>query len=753
MYKIGYLLLCGAYARYNIVACISEDIFKFYANKQSLGFYPSIGFCGFLTFPVLCRVDKEEILECIYLDKIPVYNSHPTPSTGFAICIDESMEKPVLLYNNEYFPKVFIESEYERRFVDLTLLRAAAVHQTKIYRKEMSYIDPYQPDNVKWGVIKKYKSYIDKIDINDILKTLYVNVSESYRCKIGDDDTYSIFRTARITDESIVIDDYLKDIIGIGERVCIYKDSGYTSVYNLANYAEGFRAKHPIGEYEGDMLEQEKQRIIAQYSKEEHMAYLFYSQLRKQAEVERVFNKWMELKQKTDRDLDSYYHTNQLDNYYNYLNYNLNEFAQQIQSEECDDIKNIKGLIPYNSIWYISLDGGPIELNEHCFDAKLMSHTYINGRGILTFDRDVTRISNAFCDCKNLLEITLPNSINANGISAFCNCPNLRLFKSQFASEDGRCLIVDGELRAFASAGLYEYRIPDEVASIGNEAFKGCDTLKSITITHNVTKIGDCAFDGCSNLEKFISHFATDDGRCIVINNKVISFAPAGLNEYFVPNGITSIGYCAFAGCTNLHKIHLPSRLKYINSFAFSDCKSLSSITIPQSVDYIGSGAFSGCKSLVRFIGKYASDNGRCLIRGKCLVAYAEASGEVYLIPKRVTCINDGAFYKCNSLAKIVLSENTKFIRYFAFWGCSNISEIILPDTINSIDTDAFAGCKRLQKVYCKSIEPPRCWGAAFDNCYDNLKIYVPKESEDRYNAADGWKEYADKIIGYNYES
>ena len=330
MYKIGYFLKTRYYDAHNIVACITDDKFRFYISKLKTNVNNHSAFNRFLSFPVLCKVNGDEVVECIHLHNIPVYETIPTISTGFSLYIENNREVPILLYNNKYFSDIYIESEYERRFVDLTLLRAAAVHQTDIYRKEMLYINPYQPDNVKWGVIKNYKSYIDNIDINDILKTLYVKVSESYRCKRGDDDTYSIFRTARLTDESIVIDDYLKEIIGIGERVCIYEDSGYTSVYNLANYAEGFRAKHPIGEYEGDMLEQEKQRIIAQYSKEEHMAYLFYTQLKKQAEAERMYNKWLLFRDKVDEDLDGYYHTAKLDKWYNYMCSlkQLNEFAQ-----------------------------------------------------------------------------------------------------------------------------------------------------------------------------------------------------------------------------------------------------------------------------------------------------------------------------------------------------------------------------------------------------------------------------------------
>ena len=109
--------------------------------------------------------------------------------------------------------------------------------------------------------------------------------------------------------------------------------------------------------------------------------------------------------------------------------------------------QSYKNSVPSNQIWYTSADGNVVIPNDSdVFRARIVSNIYENGKGVITFDGNVTTIGyEAFLGCESLTSII----------------------------------------------------IPEGVTTIGGNAFYGCESLTSITIPEGVTYIGGWAFREC----------------------------------------------------------------------------------------------------------------------------------------------------------------------------------------------------------------------------------------------------------------
>ena len=228
----------------------------------------------------------------------------------------------------------------------------------------------------------------------------------------------------------------------------------------------------------------------------------------------------------------------------------------------------------------------------------------------------------------------------------------------------------------------------------GTTLVKYTGTAKTVSVSDTVKVIGEEAFAG--------NEFVT---------------------EIKLPSTIEEISYRAFADCTSLEKITISDNVYKIASGAFSNCKALESFYLGKELTDLGYGVFAGCDSLSKLT--LSEENNHFMYKdgmlfddeGKTLYLVLKGAGlKKVSLPRSVVEIMPYAFWGCDTITEVGLSEYIDGLGDYALSNLKNLKSIVIPYSVKSIGLKAFADCANLKDV---TIHPTvkTIHETAFDGC------------------------------------
>ena len=343
----------------------------------------------------------------------------------------------------------------------------------------------------------------------------------------------------------------------------------------------------------------------------------------------------------------------------------------------------------------------------------------------------------------------------------------------------------------------------NKIATIGSDAFQGCNHLKSIelpaTITSvpmnlclgcsqlnsvsflgDITSIQQSAFNGCAALQNF--NFPTT-----LKTIGASAFYNSGLTGVIeLPEGVTSIGANAFAGSNAITGIKLPSTIATIGNAAFGPIENLASIELGagNSAFALNNGVLTNAAGTRLLVTAHEGEIGTTLTNatietidnyGMAFSPYTDVDLPVLneignygfyraaikeFTYKAGMTVNPNAFLE-SDLEILNTEEGAREIPQNLCANCTKLHTVNISSTVTNIFQDAFAGCTALehmelgshinymekgavpstiQSLRVLNVTPPVLGAGVFEPSQSNVLCEVASTSVNDYEAAPQWQ-------------
>ena len=281
----------------------------------------------------------------------------------------------------------------------------------------------------------------------------------------------------------------------------------------------------------------------------------------------------------------------------------------------------------YNLEYIEVEDGNPIyDSRDNC---NALVHTETNtivfGAGKTVIPSSVRALrAYAFADLYKLTSITIPASVESVGNEAFisyaegyytyphndkgrvfCNCTALSDIYVEWTSDASIPEWIKMTMNLWDTDPLpgITLHVPCGTKSLYQARTDG---WQDYTIDDN-TISGTCGATGHESdvtwLLSLCDSTLTISGTGAMTDWSSAPYVPwynyrESITSVSIGDGVTTIGYNAFRGCTELTSAAIPNSVTSVGVNAFRDCTKLKSVTISSSVTYFGQNAFMNCNAL-----------------------------------------------------------------------------------------------------------------------------------------------------------
>ncbi len=299
-----------------------------------------------------------------------------------------------------------------------------------------------------------------------------------------------------------------------------------------------------------------------------------------------------------------------------------------------------------------------------------------------------------------LTNLVIPEGVENIGDYAFYGCSSIKTVSIPESA------VAIGDYAFYRCSGLEVLSIPTGVKVIGENAFAYCSHITSLSFPRSIESIGKNAFQSCSTLSSV--YIGDIEAWCnISFESSTANPLSQGADLYIggklatdivIPDSITVISAYAFYEYSALKSVEIGRNVVSIGEDAFSSCSSLTSISIPKNVKTIGRFAFSFCSALLNVvIGDGVSDIGEFAFYSCPLLSRV-------VMGNSVSSIGENAFAYCTALKDITIPEGTRSIGSFAFADCYLLESVTIDGHLTSIGKDAFLSCTNLKQVHISDI-------------------------------------------------